>query len=53
MSNYTQMSEIERKELLTKIAGIAHSSDEFLRKLVDLVEEYESENRQKIGFNND
>lgn len=52
MSDYTQMDEIARRELLSKVGDIAHKSNEFLEKLNLLIKQYENISNSKIGLDN-
>ena len=52
MSNYTQMDEISRRQLLSKVGDIAHNSNEFLEKLNLLIKQYENVSNSKIGLDN-
>ncbi len=50
MSNYTEMSEWDRRELLSNVGTLAHLSDEYLKELIELNKRYQELSNVKIGL---
>lgn len=49
-NKYTELSEIERKTLLTKIGTYCHESNEFYDNIISLIEGYQGNSDSKVGL---